>query len=137
MADHAFSSYNPTTETGPGLLFVNSRISAPDKLSPSLFTQWYHEVHIPDIFQTSGMKSAFRYCSTNPDSVYRPYLALYPLKDVSFLQTDEFKSIPVHHEMLPGPSHAIFDVADFDTRYCKLLKTFERAEAEAGRLAVS
>ena len=55
----------------------------------------------------------------------RPYLALYPLEDLGFLQTDEFKAVPVHHETVPAPSHAIFDVTDFDTRYYEHVQTYE------------
>ncbi|EON67358.1 hypothetical protein W97_06611 [Coniosporium apollinis CBS 100218] len=106
-----------------GLLYVNSKITS-SSLSADLFTRWYEDVHIPDIFETSGIKAAYRYQSTTPDSVERPYLALYPLKDLTFLQTEEFKSIPVHSEILPEPSHAVFDVADFDTRYYSLEKSF-------------
>ncbi|KAI1612743.1 hypothetical protein EDD36DRAFT_496003 [Exophiala viscosa] len=104
--------------TGPGVLYVNSKITC-SKLSPEIFTEWYEDVHIPDIFETSGIKSAYRYYTTssNPEAVERPYLALYPLRDVSFLQTAEFKSIPVHSDLVPTESKCIFDLADFDTRY--------------------
>lgn len=109
---------------GPGLLYVNSKITDPEKLSASLFTQWYEDVHIPDIFETSGIKSAYRYFTTSSSSgangttsVERPYLALYPLKEVAFLQTDEFKAIPVHSDLIQTSTKCVFDVADFDTRY--------------------
>lgn len=103
--------------SGPGILYVNSKIIS-SELSPELFTRWYQDIHIPDIFITSGIKSAFRYFTrASPEIVERPYLALYPLKDVGFLYTDEFKAIPVHSDILPNESRAIFDLADFDTRY--------------------
>lgn len=100
----------------PGILFVNSKITS-DTLSASTFTSWYEGVHIPDIFVTSGIKTALRYVSTAPDAVERPYLALYPVRDVGWLSSDEFKSIPVHSDVLPNESGAIFELADFDTRY--------------------
>ena len=103
---------------GPGLLYVNSKITS-SKLSPELFTKWYEDVHIADIFETSGIKTAYRYYTASPDAaaVERPYLALYPLRDVAFLQTTEFKSIPVQSDLVPTESKCIFDLADFDTRY--------------------
>jgi len=118
---------------GPGLLYVNSKIISP-KLSSELFTKWYEDVHIPDIFVTSGIKTAFRYYTTSPDpsSVERPYLALYPLKDVSFLQTSEFKSIPVHSDLVPTDSKCIFDLADFDTRYYTNQTIYESGSASKG-----
>lgn len=117
-----------SSPTGPGLLFVNSKIISP-QLSTSLFTQWYEEEHIPDIFHTSGIKTAYRYYTTsqNPTSIDRPYLALYPLKDVAFLQTTEFRSIPVHSELVPTDNKCIFDLADFDTRYYTNLGKWEDA----------
>lgn len=117
---------------GPGILYVNSKIT--DRaLSTDLFTKWYEEVHIPDIFETGGIKTAFRYYSTNGDGVERPYLALYPVKDVAFLQSNEFLSIPVHSTILPG-TQAIFDLADFDTRYYSYLGTVKKNESGIGRL---
>lgn len=103
----------------PELLYVNSKIIKPDQLSPDLFTRWYNDVHIPDIFITSGIKEAYRYYTTSrdPSTVERPYLALYPIKFAGYLQSKEFASIPVKSGVLPGPNHEIFDVADFDTRY--------------------
>lgn len=104
--------------SGPGLLYVNSKITSP-ALSPALFTEWYQDIHIRDIFLTSGIKSAFRYHTQSPEpaKIERPYLALYPVKDVAFLYSAEFKAIPVHSDMLPVESKGIFDLADFDTRY--------------------
>jgi hypothetical protein len=104
--------------SGPGLLYVNSKIISPD-LSPEVFTQWYQDIHIRDIFLTTGIKSAFRYLtsSSEPATIERPYLALYPVKDVAFLYSAEFKAIPVHSDVLPVESKSIFDLADFDTRY--------------------
>lgn len=106
----------------PGILFVNSKITS-EALTPEIFREWYESVHIPDIFVTSGIKSAFRYQSTTPGKVERPYLALYPVRDIQWLYSDEFKSIPVHSDMLPNKSKAIFELADFDTRYYETLDT--------------
>lgn len=80
----------PLQGKNPGLLWVNSMITKPDQLPPQDYKRWYEEVHIPDIFKTSGIKEASRWETVNP-SDERPYLALYPLTDLDFLQTDEFK----------------------------------------------
>jgi hypothetical protein len=112
----------------PGILFVNSKITS-DTLSPEVFTAWYEGAHIPDILDTSGIKSAFLYKSSTPDKVERPFLALYPVKDVQWLYSDEFKSIPLHSDMLPNDSKAIFELADFDIRYYETIDT----KAESGR----
>lgn len=74
----------------PGLLYVNSKIIQPDKLSSEEYSEWYEKTHIPDIFQTTGIDQAFRWQALDP-SIERPYLALYPLRDIGFLQSPEFK----------------------------------------------
>jgi len=116
---------------GPGILYVNSKIKDAS-LSAAAFTSWYEDEHIRDIFATSpqGIFSAFRYYSTAPAAVDRPYLALYPLRDVAFLTSDAFRSIPVHSDQLPG-NGPIFNLADFDTRYYVLVNRQQRA-ADAG-----
>jgi hypothetical protein len=102
-----------TPASGPGLLYVNSKITS-SELSAELFTQWYQDIHIRDIFQTSGINAAFRYFTQARDAtkVERPYLALYPLRDAAFLTSDEFRAIPVVSEMLPAGAQDIFDLAD-------------------------
>ncbi|TKA74538.1 hypothetical protein B0A49_02989 [Cryomyces minteri] len=115
-----------------GLLYVYSKIICPT-LSPARFAQRYEEVHIPDIFKTSGIKTAYHYltASLSPEAIDRPYLALYPLEDLHSLRTDDLKGIPVHHDILPG-TKAIFDVAEFDTRYYAHVQTFETDGAKPG-----
>lgn len=136
------------TATGPnpGLLYVHSKIIQPDKLSPEQYTEWYEQTHIPDIFQTAGIDQAFRWKALDP-SAERPYLAMYPLKDISFLQSPEFKgisrdqtkdnsadkilAIPVEEDKLPE-THKVFDLANFDTRYYKFVQLYEPENASPG-----
>nr|OQO26167.1 hypothetical protein B0A51_03886 [Rachicladosporium sp. CCFEE 5018] len=114
----------------PGLLFVNSKITKPDQLSDEQYTRWYEDTHIVDIFKTSGIKEAARWKALDPEQD-RPYLALYPLEDLDFLNSDEFKAIPVHDDKLPG-SGQIFTLADFDTRYYAFEQLYEPKETKSG-----
>ncbi|KAE9579204.1 Core atranone cluster (CAC) protein 1 [Colletotrichum fructicola] len=109
---------------GPGLLFVNSKIIRPDLIDEESFFKWYDEDHIAEILATSGIQSAFRFLDVNIGSVERPYLAMYPMRDIGFTQTEEFRNINVSSDMLPngGP---IYDLADFDVRYYKLVQVFD------------
>jgi hypothetical protein len=113
--DMAYPNSDLSSVSGPGLFYVNSKITNP-VISPEVFTTWYEDVHIPDIFESRTISNAFRFYSTKPDLVERPYLALYPMKDVALLQSKDFKSIPVHSKILPNDGR-IFEFADFDTRY--------------------
>lgn len=98
-----------TTTTTPGLFFVSSRITHP-QLSEATFHEWYNQRHIPDIFQTSGFEEAYRWKvlkdtrrrgrgrgsrreeEHGKEDVQRPFLNTYPLRDVEFLGSEEFKS---------------------------------------------
>ncbi|KAK0750808.1 hypothetical protein B0T18DRAFT_387036 [Schizothecium vesticola] len=92
------------------------------ELSPATFHEWYDTVHVPDLLQTPGVRSAARYAAvTSPDDGAGgndgsfPFIALYPSIDRAWLTspTCEFLRVPFHHPMLPGPGHFVFDVADF------------------------
>lgn len=106
-------STTTTTTTTPGLFFVSSRITDP-QLSEDIFHEWYNQRHIPDIFQTSGFEEAYRWKvlkdfnantrkrgrgrgsrreeEDGKGEVKRPFLNTYPLRDVEFLGSEEFKS---------------------------------------------
>ncbi len=101
--------------SGPGLLYVNSSIIRPDLLSESAFLQWYSQDHIPEIIATSGISSAFRFKALSSDSP-KSYLTLYPMKDLAFLQSEEFKKIRVNSDLLLGGG-PVYDLAEFDMRY--------------------
>ena len=109
--------------SGPGIMFVQSKILDPDVLSEKTYIEWYEDEHIAEIMETSGVNSAFRYKNADP-SVDKPFLATYPLGDLAFTQGEEFKKIKVHSDKLPGGG-PIYDLADFDVRYYGLIQTYE------------
>jgi hypothetical protein len=114
---------------GPGLLYVNSRITSPS-LSESQFLKWYTTVHISEIIASSGVSSAVRFKSPDP-SALKPYLALYPMDDIGFTQGQEFKEITVTSDLLPE-GKPIYNLADFDTRYYGLMQYYAPREVKAG-----
>lgn len=99
-----------------GVLLVFSRIADPASFSSDTYDDWYNLIHIPDTLNTDGISNAARYRAERDSHEEYPYLALYRVPDMNFLDGKEFGSIAVHHEMLPGPSHSILDVAMFDLR---------------------
>jgi hypothetical protein len=112
---------NPSI-TGPGLLYVTSRISSPLLTEQAYFT-WYDDDHIDEIVHTSGMPSAFRYRDVELEAKdarqEKVYLAFYPMGDLAFTQGEEFRKIRVKSDLLPG-SGVIYDLADLDVRYLGL-----------------
>ena len=115
MAAHSMS--------GRGILFVTSQISQPDILDRDTYFKWYDEDHIAEIIQTSGAKSARRFIDVDA-AAEKPYLAMYPMDDIGFTQGDEFRRIRVESDMLPPPG-IIYDLADFDVRYGKLVHVYD------------
>jgi hypothetical protein len=112
---------------GPGLAFVRSRIaeSAKTVLDEQTFLHWYDDEFLADVVTTSGVRSGFRYIDvhktspcgdkTNP----KPYLAFYPMEDLAFALSDEFRNIRSQSEQLPG-SGVVYDFADMDVSYLGL-----------------
>ena len=66
----------------------------------------------------------------NVSKVEKPYLAIYPLQDMSFLGSNEFKQIRVKSDLLPG-SGVCYDVMEADVRYYKQIQVYG---PEASRL---
>lgn len=118
------------TMSGKGILFVNSRIQRPDLLDETRFMKWYDDDHIAEIMQTSGIHSARRFIDINPDAE-KPYLAMYPLDDIQFTQSDEFRNIRVKSDLLPY-SGVIYDLAEFDVRYDHLIHIYDEKKRGPG-----
>ena len=116
-----------TTTPTPGLFFASSKITS-QALNESTYLHWYEDIHIPDVLATRGFSAAFRYDAVSP-AADRPYLLLYPLRDLAFLRSKEFADISVQSDVFPGVGKPCWDFADFDVRQYVLLG---RIEAEGG-----
>ncbi|KAK3938655.1 hypothetical protein QBC46DRAFT_343356 [Diplogelasinospora grovesii] len=110
----------------PGIMWVHSHITS-DALTPDVFTKWYEEVHIPDMMATKGgPKTVLRYgWMESPSPKDMRYLTIYFLDDMGWLHFPgcELWGLPLHNEMLPGPSRFIGDFAHFDTRFYEEINT--------------
>lgn len=115
---------------GPGCLYVQSKISKPDILDENTFLKWYDEHHIPDMLRTSAVKSAFRFQDIDSEAG-KPYLVIYPLNDLGFLSSDEFRNVSVQGDPLPGAGN-VFDMADFDARFDSLIQVYDPTEKGKG-----
>ena len=128
---------------GPGMLFVRSRIApaSNDILDESTFISWYDEEHIPEVVSTSGIKSAFRYHDIDKTSPmgdiqnHKPYLVCYPMQDLAFTQSNEFKAINVKSSSLPG-SGIIYDLADMDVSYLGFLSATSRKDGSGDGMLI-
>jgi len=119
----------PRPETAPprpdsAHILVQSRIRSPTELLPTTYNAWYNDVHIPDILALPEVESAFRYVIANAnaaddddakDGEGFPYLAVYPRLSGEWLRSETcgFMRVPLHSEMLPGPTGFVLDSIDF------------------------
>jgi hypothetical protein len=116
-----------------GLLYVNSKITRPEVLSEETFIEWYSKEHIPEILNTSGVNSALRFKNVDPKAE-RPYLVLYPMNNIGFTQSDEFKKINIYSDILPDGA-PVYDLTDMDIRLYSFIDKYEpNGPTESGML---
>jgi hypothetical protein len=108
---------------GPGLFFVNSKITHPETLNEETFINWYSNEHIPEVLDTSIAHSAFRFKNAD-QKANRPYLVMYSMDDIGLTQSEVFKKINVYSNLLPGGG-PIYDLADMDVRVYSFLDKYE------------
>ena len=134
MANANRTDYEGEPISGPGILWINSKVTDPDSLSVDSFEKWYEEIHIPDIIaaKPGGVVSSWRYLCVDPDRP-APFLAVYKVPDMRFLQSTEFKNIPMVHPTLPG-NGPIHRFAAFDARFLAHVETWKSAKASQGIL---
>lgn len=106
----------------PGLLFVGARITNPALPYPT-FARWYDEMHMPHLASMSGIRAAMRYvraappADAHPDaSSAMPYVTLYPLHDVGWLQGTEFDAMRESTEADYLPGRSVFKSVEMDGR---------------------
>jgi hypothetical protein len=125
MSNPNRTAYTGPPLSGPGIIWVNS-VPKPS-LPEDTFNKWYQTVHIPDIIGaesgTGGCVAAWRFKCRDP-SRPRPYLALYSVPNMGFVQSAGFSKVSQYSEMLPegGPSQKF---VDFDTRFYQRVQVFE------------
>ena len=109
---------------GPGLFLVNSKITRPDILDEETFINWYSADHIPEILNTSGVDSALRFKNADAKAE-RPYMVVYPMDNIGFTQSEEFKTkINIYSDLLPGGG-PIYDLVDMDVRVYTFIDKYE------------
>jgi hypothetical protein len=118
--------------SGPGILWVASKITQPEHLSESIYLSWYDDEHIPEILSVTPVKSLFRFRAADPNAE-RPYLVTSPLEDMVNLSA--FKNVAIKSDKLPDDSGALggssHDCADLDYRFYQLVQTYEPKGVEA------
>jgi hypothetical protein len=134
MANPNRTDYEGEPLSGPGILWINSKVTGQGALSVPAFNSWYEDIHIPDIISArpGGVVASWRYiCKDNARTA--SFLAVYKVPDMSFLQSPEFKSIPMVHPTLPG-NGPIHRFADFDSRFLGHIETWSTENAPPGMI---
>ncbi|KAH6955745.1 hypothetical protein BKA56DRAFT_681514 [Ilyonectria sp. MPI-CAGE-AT-0026] len=91
---------------------------------------WYDNIHIKDVISTSGMRTAYRFSSLNPSN-QTPWLVFYPVNDIAFFSTDEFRSIPTGSDKHLG-GRQFLDLANGELRILKRLGVWESEKPKIG-----
>ncbi len=86
------------SSTGPGILWVTSKIVQPEHLSESTYLSWYDNEHIPEILSVTPVTSLFRFRHVDPKAD-RPYLVTCPLQNIT--DAGEFRKTSVKSAILP------------------------------------
>jgi hypothetical protein len=120
--------YSGPKLSGPGVIISASRITKPNELSDVVFNKWYNEVHIQDVLATGGVTRAARFREANPKAT-APYLAIYTIPDLSIIESEEFKKVPMTHESLPGGGN-VHSFVNFDTRFYSLIQEYPESDAK-------
>ncbi len=131
MANPNRTDYEGEPLSGPGILWINSKVTDPN-FSVEAFTSWYEGIHIPDIIaaKPGGVVASWRYKSADANRA-APFLAVYKVPDMGFLQSAEFKAIPMVHPSLPG-NGPIHRHAEFDARFLGHVETWKSDKATPG-----
>jgi len=137
MANPNRTDYEGPPLSGSGILWINSKVTDSASLPVEAFNRWYEEIHIPDIIaaKPGGVLASWRYKCVDLDRS-APFLAVYKVPDMGFLQSKEFKSIPMVHPSLPG-NGPIHRFADFDARFLGHVETWKSDNAQDGRPLVT
>lgn len=131
MADSPF--------TGPGVFWISSNTSDEAVFPYADFVRWYEDVHILDVVHADPVQPlpvARRYQAAAADAD-KPFLVVYKLPTLTFVTSDAFRRIPLHHETLPegGP---IARFASFRGRFARHAETWVgRGDGAPGTLLLS
>ncbi|KAJ9645992.1 hypothetical protein H2201_008248 [Coniosporium apollinis] len=125
-----------TTPPPTDLLWVASRITKPQNLTPSAFCDWYENTHIQEVTALSGIPSAARYELLPgfdfPGALQHPWLTLYEMREVGFRETEEFRGLDGQSRPDEGLLERVFGNVEFDTRFWRCVQVDEAAGARKG-----
>ncbi|KAH7065730.1 hypothetical protein BKA63DRAFT_376612, partial [Paraphoma chrysanthemicola] len=121
-----------------GILWVSSRVTKPDRLSPENFCAWYENTHIQEVLSLPGLPSAARYEAIQPQpsedtwSTEAPWLTLYDMHHVEYRHSPDFKALDGQTAPSEELLDRIFINTRFDTRFYAQVQDFDVSRAKAG-----
>lgn len=118
------------------LVWVASRITKPQNLTPSAFCDWYENTHIQEVTALSGIPSAARYELLPgfgfPGALAHPWLTLYEMREVGFRKTEEFRGLNGQSRPDGRLLERVFRNAEFDTRFWRCVQVHEGVGVKKG-----
>jgi hypothetical protein len=126
---------------GPGILVVRFRMSPFKRhlINEVTFRDWYGYFRRRPA-STSGIKSV--YCYRDSNNFYlvgdtgngKPFLAIYPMEDLAFTQSEEIRRIGFDTKILPGANANL--VLDIEVGYLRSFKVTMRERVWVSILAL-
>ncbi|KAL1902439.1 hypothetical protein Sste5346_001420 [Sporothrix stenoceras] len=114
--------------TGPGVFWISSNTSDEAVFPYTDFVRWYEDVHIPDVVNADPenplpVERRYELVSGDTDAAAKPFLVIYKLPTLSFVTSEAFRHIPLHHKQIPedGP---IAKFASFRGRFARHVETW-------------
>ena len=113
--------------SGPGILWVASRIHRPDQISWPAFQQWNDDTLIPNLMSVPGVHAAMRATATEY-ALDRPNAVVSVTDDLSVFDGSSFKAMPEHRVLPDGKSDNPGDYIDYEARWYNFVDCFEHVK---------
>lgn len=113
--------------SGPGILWVASRIRRPDQISWPAFQQWYDDTLVPNLMEVSGVHAALRATATE-FALDRPNAVVTVTDDLAVFDGSSFKAMPDHRGLPEGRTDSPGEFIDYETRWYSFIDCFEHAK---------
>lgn len=116
-----------------GLMMVAAYITDP-ALSPTVFNNWYSNIHVRDMINNKFASIAIRYIACNSSSIsatpnFLPsskYLALYNVPDIDFVnEPGNMDKLPLASDMLPDKTQPVMAWSSWDFTYWLHVQSYE------------
>jgi hypothetical protein len=115
-----------------GLMMVTARITDP-AMTPTVFNNWYSNVHVRDMINNKFSSIALRYVNYTAANTQPPvftmasnYLALYDVPDIAFTSSAaNMAKLPLNSDTFPDKTNPVMNWSQWNFTYWLPTQSFE------------